>query len=773
MSKRDVALRRYAFFAAVRVVAYVFLAFVLVFGYTPIAIAADGDGGGGASASGGESGSDGGGGETPPPEEPPVVVVDFSQLNIAISNAQGTLGAYQVLDADPSDVDEGVQYVTSATYSALESAISAAQAVAGNAGASQDEVNNQTIAVGNAQSSYYANVLTGTKTAAPEPTLAIEGMSIYLKDTDDCLGTNLGDYTQMYESVRDKARITQKGGYLEFDYVSLWNNGDQSARNDGNATWWSSDPSVASFNSYRPEPHKDGTVKIRAIADAGKTSGAEVYAEATIQIAGQEDALYIESIRIISPNGEDVTSGMYQMEEDLSTAQAQFMAEVDVVDPGTGANTTYTTDGRLSQQVPELGDLTWTVGDPALASIMPDTGLFRPAKYAMVAVMVSSLGGFGGAAVNASTVVSVINPDEGEQGDEYHPQDSLTILAYYELQPPSEYGEEAYVINDTYSLGDLQSLGALTGYYTAFSTTSDYYTMQGTGVPLSTVLRESGINLDGIKHFAFRTADWPNGENRPVTASFVFADRYFYPNVDIGSFADAVQVYPILAWSSSQIRNSMNLDVPMTEATRFRLLFGATPAGGNSQYQIKWINTIVVVLSGGPPVIDGDGDGDGGGGSGGELDPDPNKDTDEEQGEGTSGEGDHQTGGEGEGENRGEGDGNAAAIGNVGGADSGGQGQGDQDRGTATEDPDKANPTDVGEQANAVGTTGGAEFRVYQVMNKNASETDTVLDIENPFAPYSLPLGVAMVGIGGLESFLWFRFQRRSALVVAQAAVAA
>ena len=55
-------------------------------------------------------------------------------------------------------------------------------------------------------------------------------------------------------------------------------------------------------------------------------------------------------------------------------------------------------------------------------------------------------------------------------------------------------------------------------------------------------------------------------------------------------------------------------------------------------------------------------------------------------------------------------------------------------------------------------------------MNKNASDTKE-LDIPNPFAPYAVPLGVLMVGAGGLESLLWFRFQRRG-MALAAAAVA-
>ncbi|MBP3866513.1 MAG: hypothetical protein J6D25_01710, partial [Eggerthellaceae bacterium] len=89
----------------------------------------------------------------------------------------------------------------------------------------------------------------------------------------------------------------------------------------------------------------------------------------------------------------------------------------------------------------------------------------------------------------------------------------------------------------------------------------------------------------------------------------------------------------------------------------------------------------------------------------------------------------------------------------------------------ATEDPDKANPSDVGDQANVVGTAGGREFKVYQVMNKNASETEELV-VENPFAPFAVPLGVLFVGAGGLESLLWFRFQRRGIAFAANAVAA-
>ena len=653
--------------------------------------------------------------------------------------------------------------------------------------------------------------------SAAEERPHVVDVGIYIEASNDCLATSFGDYTQQFPELAEKAQINSKGGTLSLDSILFWDSGDQE-RNSTNVTWKSSDEKIASFvgGTGQLRAHADGTVVVRATVDKSYVDGGKtMFAEATVKVAGQSDSLYVKEngIRIYSPDGEDVTNSVMLFKEDLSQAQVQFSAEVDVVDPATDKTTTYSTKkGKLSEQVPSLGDLVWTVGDPSLAAIMDDTGLFRPSKHAMVAVSVESRAGFGGATVTASTVVNTESEDEGEQeADEYHPQDSLTIKAYYggpdargNYYTPDTIGDEAYVIDREYSLGELQSFGQVTAYYSATNSTGDYYTMCGTGVPFSSVLRDAGINLEGIDHFAFRTADWPYGENRPVTYSFVFADRYFYPNFDIGgSLADAVQVYPILAWESSQIRNSVNLNIPMTEATRFRLLFGSTPDGGNSQYQIKWINTIVVVLAGGPPVSDGEGDG----GDNGDTD------IDGEQG-GTT------PGGDGKPTDDAQGAGNgpsssasssSASSGNASAssasASSSSSSESSSSSSAAAQDPEKndndtrgagnqatqqeekkeerkddeeesekkseeASPVipegaatiQVGDTAgldSSVTGTGGSSYNIYQVMNSNASQTDTEVVHENPFRPYAIPLGAAAMAAGGLEALLWFRLQRK------------
>ena len=579
----------------------------------------------------------------------------------------------------------------------------------------------------------------------PQPTTSsIVDVGIYYHDTDQCLATSINHNIM-------EATITAKGGQIEFDNVVFWSpSGDQN-RNYAYVDWTSSNPEIAYFNA------NSGTLVARGNGDtvirATVTSGTQnaVFAETVVHVYGQDDDKYVQAIRILAPDGSNITDGIYELKESLQTSQAQFMAEVDVLDNATGSVDTVLVNGnRLSSIVPGLGDLKWGVGDPNLASVIEETGLYRPSKYGMVALWVQSAAGVANSMVTASTIVSSIDPDATEQEDGYHPQDSLTVKAYYEEYAPSEYGDQAYVINKTYSVGDMQALGLYTMTYTAIGNGGkDFYTMRGTGTPFSTVLRDAGINLDGVRQFAFQTADWPTGENRPVTPDFVFADRYYYPEFYAGSFANAQQVFPILAVESNQIRNSGDVDkIPMTESTRFRLLFGSTPAGGVTSYQIKWINTVIVKLVGAPPSKDDNEEGGGG-----------------NQNPEGSGSGDGGAGGSGGGTNAGQGEGSAVGAGAVGGEQQGGSG----------------GANDAGSQntSNATGGVLGADagsqnvaYNVYEVLNKDASEVDTPFVPGNPWKPIVIPLGCLALAAGCVESFMWFRFQTAATGTIAHAAVA-
>ena len=54
--------------------------------------------------------------------------------------------------------------------------------------------------------------------------------------------------------------------------------------------------------------------------------------------------------------------------------------------------------------------------------------------------------------------------------------------------------DERFVINKTYSVEEMESMGTITQSYTALGGGS-YYTMTGRGVPLSTVLANAGVNV--------------------------------------------------------------------------------------------------------------------------------------------------------------------------------------------------------------------------------------------------------------------------------------
>lgn len=571
----------------------------------------------------------------------------------------------------------------------------------------------------------------------------IADVSIWSHDT----GTTLGYATS--PSSATVARITAKGGTLWFDNVAWWNDGT-SVANQSYVTWSVSDPSIATISpSGVLTAVDDGVVAVTATATANTQGGAPLACTIYVEITGQTDARYVSAVRIAGPDGAAI-DGPYILEQDISTALLQLHALVDVVDPATGATQTYSTqNGSIAAQTGDIADVTWYVGD-TIASIDETSGLFRPSRYGIVSVFCASSAGFGNATVTGSATINTKDPEGGEVKDDYHPQDSIKIKAYYESDPPADLHDDAdehFVINKEYSLEQLESMGTVTATYTAIGA-NGYYTMTGRGVALSTVLESAGVNIAGMSQLNFGTAD---NIDRPVSSAFVFdADRYYFPNIDIGSYADAVQVYPILAFESNEIRNgSTEPNYDMTEATRFRLLFGATPDGGTSQYQIKWINTLYVVLAGGPPVQPGGGDDNGGGTNNGE-----------DQGGGGISNGTETGDGTGSG-SAGNGTGAGMAAGTQGGQDV----QGSSDAATnAAEGAQSGSvgPDETGAQETAGDAGSGApSFSVHQIPNPNASDVERTVEHDNPFKKYAGPLGVAAVLAGGAQAAVWYRRQAK------------
>ena len=570
----------------------------------------------------------------------------------------------------------------------------------------------------------------------------IGDVSIWSHDT----GTTLGYATS--PSSATVATITTKGGTLWFDNVVWWSDGTNTA-NQSYVSWSVSDPSIATISPAGVlTAVGDGVVAVTATCTQNTQDGSPLACTIYVEVAGQTDARYVSAVRIAGPDGAAI-DGPYIFEQDISTALLQLYALVDVVDPATGATQTYSTqNGSIAAQTGDIADVTWYVND-TIATIDETSGLFRPSRYGIVSVTCASTAGFGNVTVTGSATINTKDPEGGEVKDDYHPQDSIKIKAYYESDPPADLhddSDEHFVINKEYSLEQLEGMGSVTATYTAIGT-NGYYTMTGRGVPLSTVLESAGVNIAGMSQLNFGTAD---NIDRPVSASFIFdTARYYFPNIDIGSYAEAVQVYPILAFESNEIRNgSTDPNYDMTEATRFRLLFGATPDGGTSQYQIKWINTLYVVLAGGPPVQPGGGDDNGGG-------------TDNGGGQGGGGISNGTEIGDGTGSgDAGNGTGGGMAAGTQGGQNV----QGSDNAATNAAEGAQSGSTgedQTGAQEAAGDAGSGAAYSVYQIPNPNASDVERTVEHDNPFKKYAGPLGAAAVFAGAAQTALWYRRQAK------------
>lgn len=579
------------------------------------------------------------------------------------------------------------------------------------------------------------------------------GIGIYYLNTATCVGETT------YPNRR-LTTISEKGGVVELYAVCDWDDWSTTT-NDYRLQWRSTDESVFTVYGGRVQAVGNGTAQLVAYVDASDNpNGGYVEAQATIEVVGQDDARYVTSIKIGDENGEPI-NGPFEITGDIATEMYGFTAIVEVFDPEKQSTTKYVSQfGSLSSQVPGLGDIHWYVGDPAMSAVDDDTmpGMWRPAAYGISSLYAYTNAGIGNSEVRASITIAMRDPDGGLQDDEYHPQSSITVLAYYEMYPPEDMrnpDDKSFVINKKFSLAELSAMGTVAQTYTAFGS-GTYYTMSGMGVPLSTVLSEAGVNLNGVKTIAFGTADLID---RPVSYSYIFdTSRYYFPNIDMMSFAEAQQVYPILAFTSNLSKNaSTDPDYgTMTEATRFRLLFGSTTDGGTSQYQVKWIHTLYITLAGGPAMEEGDGNGGGGGEGGG--------------GTGTGGESGAGAGSGDEGSQAGD------ATSGAGLAEAGAATKSDDQARNVEQNATGGTEAESGDAGGSVGDKTGTvseagkvnlspesqQFTVYQVMNPNDSDVDTPLSPNNPYKPYAAPAGAAALVFGGAYAFLWYRRETES-----------
>lgn len=547
----------------------------------------------------------------------------------------------------------------------------------------------------------------------PAPTSNyIEDLSMYVKPAD--VYTPIDELAYFSSGLPDKhAQLTENGGTLDFDLKAYWrHDGKSEQENDFSTdiTWTLApgDEAIASITRdtgvLQARGGVDGTVTVIATYDGPNAeTGAPMEVRLMVDITGQQDTPYVVSIVICDDAGEPFTAFVFH-DETLATAMVELQARVVVHDPKAPAGTPDAEylvkpgDGLSKQTDGAIADLEWSVGSPG-GTISVD-GIYRPTYAANVDVRAQSYAGLGNSLVSAS--VSIMMP--GAEGDA-HPQDSLTIDVVWEAYPDEVVGSK------TFSVADMEALGTQVVTYTAFGGSRGFLTFTGRGPYLAEVLRAAGVDTDGVKELQIVSYDG----TYPVSWDLIVGkDRYYFPNMDIGSEAGAVQVAPMLAIDSKTSDVGSSDPVPADELNsndRFRLLFGAglgDEGFTTTRMQRYWINAIHVVLVGAPPVEPDE--------------PDPKPDPDPTPGPVPGG---------------------SPATAGGGGSDEG-----------------EATPTSQASSAADEGRHNSGAWSVLQAVNRNNSDVEG-LDLDNPFGPFTGAVGIGCLAAGGAEAFVRFRRETR------------
>ena len=343
---------------------------------------------------------------------------------------------------------------------------------------------------------------------------------------------------------------------------------------------------------------------------------------------------------------------------------------------------------------------TWSVaGNTDTVAVNKYTGRVASQSSGIGQVMVTVSGGKGGRSVSDTVYFRV---DTGQY--DYNPADSLTLKVAYEEFPDQIIEEK------TYSEKQLSKmLPKVTNNYTVIGgNNGSYATIRATGYMFKDILKLLNCSINDIKQFRFGTAD---SYDSPVSYSYLFgSERYYFPDYDIGYTSGGVVVPPIIATANSMHWNEpyVSKDEKLDEGTRYRLVFGASgKTDANTSKQVYYINKINVILKGGPPTSDGHGDGGG------------------------------------------DGTGNGSGMGQ-------GPSEGDGDSG-GLEDPSSS--AQAGGNGTGSDADSGTRWRVYQMMSTNKSNPG-VLEMDNPLAPFAMPIGIAAFLLGGISFYIGFRKRR-------------
>ena len=601
--------------------------------------------------------------------------------------------------------------------------------------------------------------------------------------------------------------MEESAGTLQLVSLLTWRNGtgDEDESGADRVSWQSTDTKVASVSpTGLVTAAGDGSCDIECsiAADQGITDGADLKATVHLNVTGQNDAVRVSAISIwcdgevVDNTGNPIIKTVE--ESQLATEVLALYAVVDVLDPKTNETKTYSTkDGLISKQVEGLADIVWSVENSDYADIDAVNGSYRQNNFG--ASVVYATWGEGTdymKRTQATITYRDANPSENQDG--FSPQTTLRIKAYYEVsttgekfdKPPADDAGQ-FVVDKTLSLSQVKGIDSTTATYSSVdSTTGSYMTITGTGAYLSKLIEEAGVEIDGIAGFWFQTADSGGGVYAEgVSYDFLYGtQRYWYPRAKDGGkerYADAVQVWPIVAWETSQLhRNDGNCqpDYDMNDGRSFCLLMGGTKEGGNSNKWARNIKTIYIKLSGKAPAGDEDGDDDKSKDKDkddGKVDPvnpvtpDVTPDPGDNKGDKDSGNGDEDGSGNNGDDERGDKDngGTAAGLNDSDGGSgtsaddgtNGGAQAGAKSGASRTPRAIASAQSEVNQSKAETTPTAAAskKYYVYQGMNNNEVENAEDLDYDNPLAPYVLPAALVVFFIGALQAAWWYVRQQR------------
>ena len=561
-----------------------------------------------------------------------------------------------------------------------------------------------------------------------------------------------GDYIQYPDAAVGQVPVIKtKGGQIELLASVRWSTGTGGYASDsGNSvtvTWESSDPSIATVDSRGiVTAVSDGTVSITCTTQQYGTVSASI----DVRVVAQDGA-YVTYVAVTDENGTPYGDNRIIFTEDLDGTQWVQLYVLVLYSDGT---TKSTAAGDV------IDGVTWSVSNSDLAYINESTGRMRPEAAGSFSAQVSVAGGLDGP-VTGLVYVTVDNAQAGE----YIPADTLTVRVVYNVD-----GEEIEWSSHTYDVASFSALGLSQQAYTQVKMTGEWQTTSASGVYVTTMLEDLGIDADNISQYYF--TDTLGMVRRQVTASRVSQTGYYFPDFEAGLTTNAQPVQAMIAVAASSVDNSATVDYSnLNESIRFRLCVGSTSSTDPAAYySLYCIQEITILMSGSPPYSstsdpEGDGSGGDGGGSGGGDGGGPGGSGGGDggadgSGSGTEGDG---SGGGGEGDGIGSGSGDWPTE-----AGSGGEGDGisiinADAAGASGEEGAAGGSGDEGgsgqsSDADAEGSGGGTGRSGWSAFEMLTDDTTAgSYNLDNPLIVWIIPAVLAMLAAGGVTQGVRFR----------------